>query len=300
MLNSFEQILDEVKGVSKKTVAVAVAQDGPVLEAVKFAEKMIDFVLIGDRDKIIDEASKIKLDTSNFEIVDEKNPVLAAKKAVELARDKQVDIVMKGMIDTATFLRAILNKETGIRKFDLLSHVAVFEIPGLDRLILLTDAAMVIQPELKEKTELIKNALIVSKALGIKKAKVAPICAVEVVNLKMQCTLDAAVLSKMSERGQIKDCIIDGPLALDNALSKEAAEHKSIRSEVAGNADILLVPNIETGNALYKSFAFTGRAKNGGILIGASVPVVLTSRNDSYESKLNSVALSILVSEQLK
>lgn len=300
MIKSFDQILEKVKGVSKKTIAVAVAQDEPVLEAIKAASDIVNSVLIGDKDKIINEALKAQLDTSKLEIIDEKNPMLAAKKAVELVRSGEADIVMKGLIDTATFLRAILNKETGIKKFDLLSHVAVFEIPDFHRLMILTDAAMVMAPELKDKVQLIKNALIVSRALEIEKAKIAPICAVEVVNPNMQCTLDAAVLSKMSERGQIKDCIIDGPLALDNAISKEAAAHKKIESEVAGNADILLVPNIEAGNVLYKSFVFTSKAKNGGILIGASAPVVLTSRADSYETKLNSIALSILVSEQMK
>jgi len=277
------------------------AHDGSVLEAIKAAYEynIIDAILIGDKDKIIEESGKIGLNALNFEIIDEKNPAFAAKKAVELVSLGYADIVMKGFLETAIFLKAILNKETGIKKFDLLSHVAVFELPDLDRLIILTDAAMVMAPDLKEKLEIIKNALIVANSLGIECAKIAPICAVEVVNFNMPCTLDAAILSKMSDRGQIKNCIIDGPLALDNALYKEATLHKKIKSEVAGCADILLAPNIETGNAIYKSFAFTSRAKNSGILIGASAPVVLTSRSDSYETKLYSIALSILVSKTL-
>jgi len=181
-----------------------------------------------------------------------------------------------------------------------MSHVAVFEVPGIDRLLFITDAAFNMYPQLKEKIDIINNAVTVAKAVGIEIPKVAPVCAVEVVNPDMPATLDAAMLSKMSERGQIKGCIIDGPLALDNALSVEAAEHKGITGEVAGKADILLMPNIEAGNIMYKTLSYTTRSKSGAILVGTSAPVVLTSRNDSHETKMNAIALAALVAELLK
>ena len=177
------------------------------------------------------------------------------------------------------------------------SHVAVFEIEGIDRLILLTDAAFNTYPDLKQKVQIINNSVMVAKSCGIENIKVAPICAVEVVNPDMPATVDAALLSKMSDRGQIKGCIVDGPLALDNALSEEAAHHKGITGSVAGRADILLLPNIDVANVMYKTLTYTSNTKNGGILVGASAPVILTSRTDSFETKVNSIALAALVSD---
>jgi phosphate butyryltransferase len=179
-----------------------------------------------------------------------------------------------------------------------MSHVAVFEIPGYDRLILVTDAALNMYPDLKAKVDILNNAVEVAHAIGIKEPKVAPICAVEVVNPDMPATIDASLLSKMNDRGQIKGCIVDGPLAVDNALSEEAAKQKKINSPVAGNADILLLPNIEAGNVMYKTLTYTSNSKNGGIIVGAAAPVILTSRADSPEAKLNAIALAALISSK--
>jgi phosphotransacetylase len=204
---------------------------------------------------------------------------------------------MKGMLNTADLLKAVLNKEIGLKKEELLSHVMVYDVPTYHKLILLTDGGMVTYPELKDKVLIINNAVKVAKALNIANPKVAPICAVETVNSSMQATIDASLLSQMNKRGQIKGCIIDGPLALDNAISKEAAEHKGIVSEVAGDADILLVPNIESGNFLGKSLTYFAKAENAGIIMGAKCPVVLVSRADSAKSKLYSIALGALLGE---
>ena len=299
MSKNFDDLLTKLKVAKTKKLAVAVAQDEPVLEAVKAAKDrgIADAILVGDREKIEAVATKIDMDLSSFEIVHEDDVKKAALKAIELVSSGQADMVMKGLVDTATFLRSVLNKEVGLRTGKLMSHVSVFEIEGIDRLILLTDAAFNTYPELKDKAQIIKNSVVVAKSCGIETPKVAPICAVEVVNPDMQATVDAALLSKMSDRGQIKGCIVDGPLALDNALSIEAAEHKGVSGSVAGNADILLLPNIETANVMYKTLTYTAHTKNGGILVGTSAPVILTSRADSFETKVNSIVLAALVAE---
>jgi len=301
MVNSFESVLRKAKEIERKTVSVAVAQDEHVLEAVKAANEqgIANAILVGDEKEIREIADRIDMDLSNIEIINELDIKKAARTAVECVSSKRAHMVMKGLIDTANFLRAVLDKEIGLRTKGLMSHVAVFEIPKFDRLILVTDAAMNKYPDLKEKIEIVKNAVTVSKALGTKLPKVAPICAVEVVNPKMPPTLDAAALSQMNARGQIKGCLIDGPLAIDNALSEEAAKHKGIESPVAGKADIMLMPNIEAGNVMYKTLAFTTESKNGGLLIGAAAPVIVTSRADTYETKMNSIALAALVAELL-
>jgi len=297
MIRTFEEILNKVKCGERKKIAVAVAQDEPVLEAVRDAKNMglADAVLVGDKEKIQEIANTLGINLDDFEVIDEKDNAKAAMKAVELVSTKKADMLMKGLIDTATFLRAVLDKEKGLRTGRVLSHVAVFEVPALQRILLVTDAAMNIAPDLNTKKQILENAVKVAHAIGIEVPKVAPVCAVEVVNPDMQPTLDAAALSKMNDRGQIKGCIVDGPLAIDNALSEEAAKHKGIKSPVAGHADIILVPNIETGNVMYKTLTYTANAKNGGILVGAAAPVILTSRADSNESKLYSIALACLV-----
>lgn len=299
MSRNFNDLLSKLKVGKRKKLSVAVAQDEPVLEAVKAAKErgIADAILVGNKEEIEKIATKIDMDLSDFEIIHEKDIKKAALKAIELVSSGVADMVMKGLVDTATFLRSVLNKEVGLRTGNLMSHVAVFEIEGIDRLILLTDAAFNTYPDLKQKVQIINNSVMVAKSCGIENIKVAPICAVEVVNPDMPATVDAALLSKMSDRGQIKGCIVDGPLALDNALSEEAAHHKGITGSVAGRADILLLPNIDVANVMYKTLTYTSNTKNGGILVGASAPVILTSRTDSFETKVNSIALAALVSD---
>ncbi|MDU5107914.1 MULTISPECIES: phosphate butyryltransferase [unclassified Clostridium] len=302
MSKNFEDLLVKVNEISKKKVAVAVAQDEPVLEAIKLAKEkgISDAILVGDKKEIKKIADKIGMDLSDYEVVNEENVTKASLEAIRLVSTGKADMVMKGLVDTATFLRSVLNKEVGLRTGKLMSHVSVFEIEGIDRLILLTDAAFNTYPDLKGKVQILNNAVGVAHACGIEFPKVAAVCAVEVVNQDMQATIDAALLAKMNDRGQIKGCIVDGPLALDNALSVEAAKHKGITGEVAGKADIVLLPNIETANVMYKTLTYTAKTRNGGLLVGTSAPVILTSRADSFETKVNSIALAALVAEAIK
>ena len=299
MSKNFDDLLKRVNSCAKKKVAVAVAQDEPVLEAIKAAKEkeIADAVLVGDLEKIKEIANKIDMDLSQFEIVDEKNVNKAALEAIRLVSSGEADMVMKGLVDTATFLRSVLNKEVGLRTGKTMSHVAVFEIEGFDRLIFLTDAAFNTYPDLKAKVQIIENSVYVAHACGLECPKVAAIGAVEVVNPDMPATVDAALLAKMSDRGQIKGCVVDGPLALDNAWSEEAAHHKGVKGEVAGKADIIMLPNIETGNVMYKTLTYASNSRNGGLLVGTSAPVILTSRADSFETKVNSIALAAVVAE---
>ncbi|MPQ43331.1 phosphate butyryltransferase [Clostridium tarantellae] len=299
MSKNFQSLFNQLKTIERKKVSVAVAQDEPVLEAIKEAVKQgfADAILVGNENKIKDIAHKIDMDLSKIEIINELNDKRAALLAVELVSKGEADMVMKGLVDTATFLRSVLNKEVGLRTGKLMSHVAVFDIEGIDRLVFLTDAAFNTYPDLKAKVDMVNNSVKVAKACGIKLPKVAAIGPVEVVNSDMPATVDAALLAKMNDRGQIKGCLVDGPFALDNAISEEAAHHKGVTGAVAGKADILLLPNIDTANVMYKTLTYMSNSKNGGLLVGTSAPVILTSRADSFETKVNSIALAALVTE---
>ena len=302
MSKNFDDLLSKVQQCGRKKVAVAVAQDKPVLEAIKEAKEkgIADAILVGDKDKIKEIADSIGMDITQFEVIHEANVKKAALFAIELVSSGRADMVMKGLVDTATFLRSVLNKEVGLRTGKVMSHGAVCGIEWFDRLIFLTDAAFNTYPDLKAKVQIVNNAVTVAHACGIECPKVAPVCAVEVVNPDMPATIDASLLAKMNDRGQIKGCVVDGPLALDNALSEEAAHHKGIKGPVAGKADIIMLPNIETGNVMYKTLTYTAKTRNGGLLVGTSAPVILTSRADSFETKVNSIALAAVVAEANK
>ncbi len=282
---------------NRKTVSIANAADKEVLLAVRDAleQDLCSFILFGSMEKIKDAAKKVSLDLENpFIIVkDTATPDEAALAAVKAVSRQEADVLMKGNIATNTLLKAVLNKEFGLRTGNILSHVALFEIPGRERLVFLTDPAMNIAPNLKEKAEIIKNAVMVARGIGLDTPKVAVLAPVETVNEAMQSTVDAALLTQMQKRGQIKNCIVDGPLAFDNAVSTEAAKHKGIQSEVAGDPDILLVPTIDVGNALYKSFIYFARANVAAMVSGAKSPIVLPSRSDDAKSKLYSLSLAL-------
>ncbi|PET17150.1 phosphate butyryltransferase [Bacillus cereus] len=291
-----EYLIDQAAGKPKKTVAVAVAEDHEVIEAVAKAIKLqlAQFRLYGNQEKIMGMLQEHGLQTSeHVEVIAAMSSAEAAELSVKAVRNGEADVLMKGNIPTANILKAVLNKEWGLRKGSVLSHVAAFEVQNYDRLIFVTDAAMNIAPDVTQKAAIIQNTVEVAQAIGIDLPKVAPIAAVEVVNPAMQATIDAAMLTQMNRRGQIKDCIVDGPLALDNAVSQIAAEHKDIVSDVAGKADILLVPTIEAGNVLYKSLVYFADAKVGAMIAGAKAPIVLTSRADSAETKVYSLALAV-------
>ncbi|MCH1626641.1 phosphate butyryltransferase [Fredinandcohnia quinoae] len=278
-------------------VAVAAAEDEEVIDAVVQAlnHKLAQFLLYGDREKIIHLLSEknVSIRHEAIQVIHTISVEKSAELAVKAVHANDADVLMKGNIPTSTLLKAVLNKDYGLRTGSVLSHVAVFEVPRYERFIILTDAAMNIAPDLEQKVHIIKNAVAVANSIGIDNPKVAPIAAVEVINPGMQATIDAASLTQMNRRGQINNCVVDGPLALDNAISSFAAEHKGIVSNVAGEADILVVPTIEVGNALYKSLVYFANAKVGAIIAGAKSPIVLTSRADSAESKLYSLALAV-------
>jgi phosphate butyryltransferase len=294
-----ESLLNKATQLDGNTIAVAAAEDEEVIEAVTEALKrgLANFILFGDKEKInmMLNVKDVELKNSNkkLKIVHAESSVLAAEMAVRAVSNKEATVLMKGNIPTSVLLKAVLNKEYGLRTGNVLSHVAVFEVPDFDRLTIITDAGMNIAPDLEQKAQMINNAAALARSIGIEYPKVAPLAAVEVVNPAMQATIDAASLTVMNKRGQIPGCIVDGPLALDNAVSALAAEHKGIHSEVAGRADILLVPTIEVGNVLYKSLIYFAKAKVGAVIAGAKAPIVLTSRADSAESKLYSLALAI-------
>ena len=280
-------------------IVIAAAEDGEVLEAVKQAssEGIVDAVLVGDPNKISEVAKSRNIDVSSFEVISAKNDEEAAMKAVQAVSSGKGDLLMKGFIKTSTLLKAVLNKEWGLRTGNLLSHLFLFEVPRLGKVIGLTDGGLNTYPGLQEKVAIVNNAVSCYHALGVDTPKVAALAAVEVVNPDMPCTLDAAALVQMNRRNQIKGCIIDGPLALDNALSVEAAKHKGIVSEVAGSPDILLVPDIEAGNLLGKVILFMANGAGAGVVLGAKVPVVLTSRGDTARTKALSIALGAVLAK---
>mgnify|MGYP005839334931 CR=1 FL=1 len=299
MVKSLKDVIELVKGTEKKRLAVAVAQDEDVLHSVHEAYKMglIDVSLVGDKKKIFDISDKLGIDVSNFEIIKETDDTKAIRIAVDMVSSGRADVLMKGMVQTADLLKVILDKDIGLRTNRILSHVGIQELENYHKLLFITDGGMNITPDLKHKADMIQNAVDAANRLGIQKPKVAALAALEIVNPSMQATLDAAALSKMAERGQIKNCIVDGPLAMDNAISLDAAKHKGIKSEVAGDADILLCPDIESANILYKALVFFAKAKPCGILMGSKAPVVVTSRADDYIAKLNSIALAAAIAK---
>ncbi|MCK5667070.1 MAG: bifunctional enoyl-CoA hydratase/phosphate acetyltransferase, partial [Thiotrichaceae bacterium] len=261
---------------------------------IAYNNNCIQPILVGDLQKTKEIAAEIDFDLTKIEIIDKKDKADAVETAVRLIRQASAQILMKGNVATAVLLKGVLNKEWGLRTGNILSHLALFELKGYHKLLGVTDVAMNIAPDLKEKIGIINNSVKFLIKIGILNPKVAAISAAETVNQSMPSSIDAAVISKMSERNQISNCIIDGPLAFDNAISKESADHKGILSQVAGDADLLLMPNVETGNVLYKSLSFYADAGIAAVILGAKAPIVLTSRSDSEESKLNSIYLAAL------
>jgi len=303
MSKSFADLIKKVSELDKKKVAVAAAQDTNVLEAVKAAKErgIADAILVGDEAEIRRIAAEINMDLTDYEIIDEPDLASAAHTAVSLVHDHKADMYMKGLADTKTFLKSVLDKEVGLRSGKQLSHVAVFDVPGHDKLMFLTDVAFNTYPTLEQKVDIIKNAVDVASACGIENPKVAPLAAVEVLNPKMPETVDAAELTRMNNDGEITGCIIDGPLSLDLAMDAEAAVHKHATDrKIVGDADIFLFHDIDAGNLVYKCLVHTTKSVNGCILVGTTAPCILTSRSDTFEVKLNSIALAAVVAHNMK
>ncbi len=297
MIRKISELVDMAKAKRKRKIAVAAAGDYDVLEALKNAEEynIVEPVLVGIKSKIEDISKEIGYDISNHEIIDIEDKFEASLHASQLIRDGHADILMKGLVSTGVLLKAVLNKEHGLRKGAILSHVAIFETPYYHKLLGITDAAMNVAPTFEDKIAIINNAVEVFHLLGEPDPKVAVVGAVETVNQRMESTMHAATLSMMNKRKQITGCIIDGPLALDNAISKKAAEVKHIQSDVAGDVDIIVAPDINGANFLYKSLNFLGGATAAAVIMGAKVPIVLTSRADSEKIKFYSIALAAAI-----
>jgi phosphate butyryltransferase len=294
ILKSLGNFVEIAVRKGKKRLAVAVAQDEDVLKAIKSAmqDGIVIPILVGDRHEITISAEHAGLDLSGIEIIHEPDRQNACMAAVKLVRNGRADILMKGLVSTGILVKAILDKESGLLKGSLLSHMAFFETSFYHKILCITDAALNISPDFNEKCAIVNNAVSVYHKLGISDPRVAVLAAVETVNPKMEATVHAAMLTMMQKRNQIEGCIIDGPLALDNAVSANAAKHKGLKSDVAGDADILVTPDLNSGNMLYKSLNFLGGAFVAAIVAGASVPVVLTSRADKDKSKFMSIALA--------
>jgi phosphate butyryltransferase len=299
VLKNLSDLKTIVAGGPGIKLVLAAAQDQHSLGAVirAWQNKVIEPILVGDKEAIQNICASNNYDISGIRIIHEPDTEMAVEISVKMASNKQADVLMKGKVGTSTLLKCVLNKEWGLRTGNLLSHFALFEVDTYHKVIAVTDVAMNIAPNLQDKIAIINNSVSCLIKLGYVMPKVAVLGAVEMVNENMEATLHAALLSKMYQRDQIKNCIIDGPLAFDNAVSLESAQHKGIRSEVAGDTDLLLMPDIEVGNVLYKSLVFFAKAKVASVILGARVPIVLTSRSDSEQAKYDSILLSAAASK---
>ena len=297
MIKTIEELVEKAKKIDTKTLVVACAADEHVLEAVEMARKenIINGILVGNKVDIITILNKLNYNVDNYVIVDESDPQEACLHSVKLVSSNDGYFLMKGLVDTSTILRAALNKEFGLRTQNRISHVSVMEVPTHNKLIYMTDGAMNIAPTLDEKRQIIENSVKIAHAVGNNNPNVGVICAVEKVNPQMEATLHAAELVKMNEEGILSGCTVGGPFAIDNAINKEAALHKGIKDPIAGQIDILVMPQIESGNVFYKTMMFLANAKSASVIAGAKKPIVLTSRADSKESKFYSIALCALV-----
>jgi phosphate acetyltransferase len=295
-MGKYEQLLAKAKALPAVPTAVAHPCEATALAgAVEAHEKgLIAATLVGPAAKIREIAAKGKLDLSGLEIVDAPHSHAAAEKAVALVREGKAELLMKGSLHTDELLGAVVARETGLRTARRISHVFIMDVPTYHKVLIVTDAAINIAPALEDKVDICQNAVDLARTLGLEMPKVAVLAAVETVTSKMPATLDAAALCKMADRGQIKGALVDGPLAFDNAISKEAADIKGIRSEVAGDPDILLVPDLEAGNMVAKLLIFLAKADSAGLVLGARVPIILTSRADSVRSRIASCAVAKL------
>jgi len=303
MIKNLNDMLNQLKGQDKVILSVAAAEDKEVLIAIKDAveKEIIKPILVGQAEKIHTIAKEINFNLVDIKIINAETIEESAKIAVQLVSNKEADFVMKGLLDTAVLLKAVLNKDYGLRTDSLLSHVMIYELEKYHKLLLLTDGGMNIAPDYEQKEKILKNSIQAAKSLGIKTVKVACLAAKEKVNPKMQTTVDADLLQKACEDGKFgENVIVEGPLAFDLAVSKEASEIKGFKSEISGDVDILVVPTIEVGNGIGKAFTYMTNSKSAGIIMGAKAPIVLVSRADSNESKLYSIAYGALIAKNIK
>ena len=296
MFKNLDELVEAAVSKGPVPVAVAAAHDPDVIEAMKQAGelKLAHGIFVGNSDKILGLAQKIGLDIPADRIIHEVDESMAARKAIALVREGKARLLMKGKINTAALIRAVLDKDAGLRTGRLLSQVIVFQVPGFNRLMIMTDAAINIAPSLEEKSEICRNAIEVARALGIENPNLAALCALEFVNPDMPATVDAAGLTLMNRRGQLRGAYIEGPIALDVPLSKFAADRKAIISPLVENTSIFVAPDIEAANILYRAILYFAKGESGGVVMGARVPLILLSRAESPETKIRSIAIGIL------
>ena len=303
MIKKLDQMLDVLKGSEKVVLSVAAAHDEEVLLAIKSATEMniITPILVGQEDKIRKISDEINFDLNGIKIIDKDTIEECAEVAVKLVSSKEADFVMKGLLDTSVILKAVLNKEWGLRTDSLLSHVMVYEADFYPKLLVTTDGGMNIAPNYEQKVKILKNAIKATEPLGLETIKVCALAAKEKVNPKMQATVDAKELEDACKNGEFgENVIVEGPLAFDLAVSKEACEVKGFKTEVGGDVEIILMPTIEVGNGIGKAFTYAAGAKSAGIIMGAKAPIVLVSRADTHESKLYSIAYGAIVAAHKK
>lgn len=298
MLRTFDEVIKKAIHYGPKKISVAVSQAEDVMSAVEQARQMglINGILIGDKAETIKVCKKLNIDPGDYEIIDELDKTIAARIAVKLVRDKEAELLMKGMLGTDRILKAVLDKEIGLRTNRLLSHAYVLKLEKYDKLLTVTDGAMNIAPGLEQKAQIVQNIIDFCHCLEIEEPNIAILAAIELVNPDMPASIHAACLSKMADRGQIVGGVVDGPLAFDNAISQEAALRKGINSPVSGKVDAVVMPEIETGNIFAKGLVYLAEAEPAGVLLGTSAPVIIVSRSDSPISKVRSIALGILMS----
>ena len=303
MIKKLDEMLDVLKGNEKAVLSVAAAHDEEVLLAIKSATEIgiITPILVGHEDEIRNISNKINFNLDKIKIINKETIEECAEVAVKLVSSNEVDFVMKGLLDTSVILKAVLNKEWGLRTDSLLSHVMIYEVGFYHKLLVTTDGGMNIAPDYEQKVKILKNAIKATEPLGLKTIKVAALAAKEKVNPKMQATIDAKQLEDAGKNGEFgENVIVEGPLAFDLAVSKEACKVKNFKTQVGGDVDIMLMPTIEVGNGIGKAFTYAAGAKSAGIIMGAKAPIVLVSRADTHESKLYSIAYGAIVASHKK
>ena len=297
MFRNLDDLVDAAIGMGPARIAVAAGHDPDVIESLRSAREMglAEAVLVGDREKIEPMAAAAGLRLEPGQLIHQPDESAAALQAIGLVRDGAADLLMKGKINTSVLIRAVLNREKGLRTGRQLSQVIVFQVPGIDRLMVMTDAAINLAPELAQKVEICRNAIHVAHALGIEEPNVALLCALEFVNPAMPATVDAAALTMMNRRGQLKGAYVEGPIALDVPMSRFAADRKGIETPLVENTDVFIAPDIEAANILYRAILYMARGESGGIVVGAKVPLILLSRAETPETKIRSIAIGRLV-----
>ncbi|MCY3776674.1 MAG: bifunctional enoyl-CoA hydratase/phosphate acetyltransferase [Candidatus Aminicenantes bacterium] len=299
MFRNLDDLVEAAIALGPARIAVAAGHDPDVIESLQLAREMglAEAVLVGDRKKIEPTAAAAGLRLGPGQLIHQPDESAAALQAIELVREGAADLLMKGKINTSVLIRAVLNREKGLRTGRQLSQVIVFQVPGIDRLMIMTDAAINLAPELAQKAEICRNAIHVAHALGIEEPNVALLCALEFVNPAMPATVDAAALTMMNRRGQLTGAYLEGPIALDVPMSRFAADRKGIETPLVENTDIFIAPDIEAANILYRAILYMAGGESGGIVVGAKVPLILLSRAETPETKIRSIAIGRLVAQ---